>query len=46
MEELEENTSNILLKQENLVNGQCLPIKEELEGNVTGILIKQENLDV
>ena len=43
-EELEENSSNTLVKQEEFVlRGQCLPIKQELDESASSFLFNQEN---
>ena len=43
-EELEENSSSTLVKQENVfLRRHCLPIKQELDENASSILFKQEN---
>ena len=43
-QELEENASSVLVKQENhVVERQCLQIKEESEEKACSIFVKQEN---
>ena len=43
-EELEENNSSTLVKQESVIlRGQCHPTKQELDENASSILLKQEN---
>ena len=46
-EELEENSSSTLVKEENVfLIGQCLPIKQELDENTSNISFKQEHIGV
>ena len=46
-EELEENSSSTLVKQENVsLRGLCGPIKQELDENASSILSRQENIGV